>query len=209
MWCWPVFAIELSTDDYFSTATWLPQLLWRGQHWSKKKDKCHIAPLWTDGASIVGCKHDSAGGFASWKWYFRLTSVWGTLGGIALPPVLLSGIPGSQEERLLLILVTLCQWKPGPDTLKALCQVLHHQPWGGVSRSLWKCWTFTWALDRSGSLWEEHTLWRLLRSHAAIVHHWDLYHGWVASRLSTLRPFCINSCCSLRRCSRWLLSKSF
>ena len=60
--------------------------------------------------------------------YFRLTSVWGTLGGIALPPVLLSGIPGSQEERLLLILVTLCQWKPGPDTLKALCQVLHHQP---------------------------------------------------------------------------------
>ena len=24
--CWPIFAIELSTHDYFSTASWLPQL---------------------------------------------------------------------------------------------------------------------------------------------------------------------------------------
>ena len=34
---WPICAIVLSTDDQFSTISWLPQLLWRAQHWSKKK----------------------------------------------------------------------------------------------------------------------------------------------------------------------------
>ena len=43
--CWPIFAIELSTDDYFSTAIWLPQLLWRAQHGSKniKNLRCLFA----------------------------------------------------------------------------------------------------------------------------------------------------------------------
>ena len=56
-------------------------------------------------------------------WRMQHVSVRGTLGGTSLPPVLLSRIPGMQGERLLLYHYTndaLCQWKPGPDTLKAL-----------------------------------------------------------------------------------------
>ena len=56
-------------------------------------------------------------------WRMPHLSARGTLGGIALPPVLLSEIPGTQGERLLLYHYTsddLCRWKPGPDTLKAL-----------------------------------------------------------------------------------------
>ena len=55
-------------------------------------------------------------------WRMQHVSVRGTLGGISLPPVLLSHIPGMQGERLLLYHYTndsLCQWKPGPDTPKA------------------------------------------------------------------------------------------
>ena len=42
-YCWPIIAIELSTNDYFSTVTWLPQLLWRSAALFKKKLRGIIA----------------------------------------------------------------------------------------------------------------------------------------------------------------------
>ena len=91
-------------------------------------------------------------------WRMQHVSVRSTLGLISLPPVLLSRIPGMQGERLLLYHYTndsLCQWKPGPDTLKALackyCIVSNDA--AEAPRPLWQCWTLLWALAWSGSLW--------------------------------------------------------
>ena len=68
-------------------------------------------------------------------WRMPHVSVRGTLGGIALPPALLSRIPVSEGERLLLYHYTsdtLCQWRPGPAALRALackyCIVSNSEP---------------------------------------------------------------------------------
>ena len=91
-------------------------------------------------------------------------SVRGTLGGIAFPPAMLSRIPVCQGERLLLYHYTsdtLCQWKPGPATLRI------------ASRS--SAVTFGNAEHSYGHWLDlvlpvgEHTLWKLLRSHADIA----------------------------------------
>ena len=89
-------------------------------------------------------------------WRMPHVSVRGTLGGIALPPALLSRIPVSEGERLLLYHYTsdtLCQWRPGPAALRALackyCIVSNSEP--ELRGHLWQCRAFVWALDRSGS----------------------------------------------------------
>ena len=94
--------------------------------------------------------------------------------GIALPPALLSGISGSQGERLLLYHYTsdtLCQWRPGPAMLRALkCKyyiVSNNEPelrghFGSAEHS-----NGHWIdLDLPVG---DHTLWVLLRSHADIA----------------------------------------
>ena len=107
-------------------------------------------------------------------WRMQHVSVRGTLGGISLPPVLLSRIPGMQGERLLLYHYTndtLCQWKPGPDTLKALaCKYCI------VSNDAAELRGHFGSAEHSYGHWldldlpeGEHTLWRLLRSHVAIA----------------------------------------
>ena len=94
--------------------------------------------LWTvtlDKAPVKVCiRSFSAGSYSGLSmchllWRMPHMSVWGTLGGIALPPVLLSRIPGTQGERLLLYHYTsdtLCQTWTGHIESPSV-QVLHCQ----------------------------------------------------------------------------------
>ena len=109
---------------------WMPATLRRAMLMNML-DKCHIAP------SYRRMPHDwgsySGQNMCHVFWRMPHVSARGTLGGIA-PSVLLSRIPGAQGERLLLYHYTsdtLCQWKPGPDTLKALPEKLQ-ESWDGI-----------------------------------------------------------------------------